>query len=84
MPHTPNYITKQEAKKLYNDGVEVLIGGHDHEGCGAYWSVSQFIGKNNEFGWDIKTFDDVVRLFRNRYCKGAGRLLEIVYQTAIQ
>jgi hypothetical protein len=78
-----NYITKQEAKKLYNNGVDVLIGGHDYEGSGAFWRMSQFIGKPNEFGWDITTFNDVVRLCRRRYCRGVGRLLGIEFKTAI-
>lgn len=63
-------ITKREARKLFDKGIDIGIGGHDVTGEGAMWRVSQF---------KQTTFDELCSYFENRYCRGIGRLLRVEF-----
>ena len=60
-------ITKREARKLFAAGQDPEIGGHDYQGCGAFWKMS-------EFKSEADTFDGIVYHFERYYCRGIGRL----------
>jgi len=60
-------ISKREARKLFNEGIDISIGGHDAQGEGATWKASQF---------KQPTFDDLCDYFERVYCRGTGRLLK--------
>lgn len=63
-------ITKREARKLFDEGKDILIGGHDAQGEGATWWASQF---------KQSTFDELCNYFDKYYCHGVGRLLKIEF-----
>lgn len=60
-------ISKREARKLFNEGVDISIGGHDSKGEGATWKASQF---------QQNTFDNLCDYFEHVYCRGTGRFLK--------
>lgn len=63
-------ITKREARKLFNAGTDILIGGHDIQGEGAFWKASQF---------KQTTFDELYDYFEWRYCRGIGMCLKVEF-----
>lgn len=60
-------ITKRQARDLFENGIDIIIGGHDVQGEGATWRSSQF---------KQSTFDDLCSYFDHLYCHGAGRFLK--------
>lgn len=63
-------ITKREARRLFDCGEDISIGGHDVQGEGATWKASQF---------KQSTFDELCTYFERVYCRGVGRLLKIEF-----
>lgn len=63
-------ISKREARKLFEEGIDIIIGGHDVQGDGATWRASQF---------KQATFDDLCDYFERIYCRGIGRFLKIEF-----
>lgn len=65
-------ISKREARKLYNSGLDFLIGGVNCHGEGAWWSAFQFKEPN---------FDSLCTMFEDRYCRGRNRIIKMEYYT---
>lgn len=63
-------ISKKEAKALFDQGIDIGIGGHDSKGEGARWKASQF-GKSN--------FSELCKYFKKIYCRGVGRFMKIEF-----
>lgn len=63
-------ITKRDARKLFDDGVDISIGGHDVHGEGATWKSSQF---------KQATFNELCDYFERYYCRGTGRFLKVEF-----
>jgi len=57
-------ITKREARKLFDSGIDINIGGHDVHGEGATWKSSQFKQPD---------FNSLCDFFEQHYCRGVGR-----------
>ena len=62
-----NRITKREVRKLFDNGKDIKIGGHDVHGEGAIWGATQF---------KQTTFDELCNYFEQHYCRGTGRFLK--------
>ena len=63
-------INKQQARELFNKGIDFYIGGHDIYGEGAKWKVSRF---------KQDTFENLCDYFKRYYCKGVGRFLKVEF-----
>lgn len=70
--YTP--ITKEAARRLYDGGKHILIGGHDKDGNGQWFTSYQLEPMAREmFRIDPRvhvSFNGLVKAFQGKFCRG--------------